>query len=138
MSEMAMAMATAVPPAPEAPPAEAPEEEEEAGYRTPDKKTVLVDSEEEGGAVEAEEKDASSAPAWLERVAGRKRPVKALKRGSRGSPIGRKTRARVPARALTDDEKWQLYTSALLLTLNSPPPWMQGMSMGRLAEMYGV
>ena len=53
MSEMAMAMAPAVPPAPEAPPAEAPEEEEEAGYRTPDKKTVLVDSEEEGGAVEA-------------------------------------------------------------------------------------
>ena len=128
-----MAMATAVPPAPEAPPAEAPEEEEEAGYRTPDKKTVLVDSEEEGGAVEAEEKDASSAPAWLERVAGRKRPVKAQKRGSRGSPIGRKTRARVPARALTADEKWQLYVSAILLTLNPQPRWMKSLSMGSIS-----
>ena len=28
-----------------------------------------------------------------------RRPLKARKRGSRGSPIGRKTRARVPARA---------------------------------------
>ena len=66
MSEMAMAMA----------PAEAPEEEEEAVYRTPDEDLVSDDSEGEGGTVEAEEKDASSAPAWLERVTGRRRPVK--------------------------------------------------------------
>ena len=46
-----------------------PREEEEAGYRTPDEDLMSDDSEGEG-------KDASSAPAWLERVAGRRRPVK--------------------------------------------------------------
>ena len=63
MSGMAMAMAMAVPPVPSPLPAEALKEEEEARYCTPNKKMVLVNLEEEGGAMEVEEKDASSMPA---------------------------------------------------------------------------
>ena len=53
-------------------------------------------------------------------------------------PIRQKTWARVLAYMLTDNKKWQLYVSMLLLTLNLQPLWMKGMSMGRLAEIYGI
>ena len=99
------------------PPAEGPEGEDEAGYRTPDGDDDEINSEgEEDEESESKRKDDSAgAPAWLARVIAQKRPVKTKKRGSRGSPVGKKTRERVPARGLTDDERWQLYVCALLI-----------------------